>query len=501
MRSNNRNYHFVALSMGLVSLFGGRFAMADSAYSNPKAELRAFDTRIRLAKDKRSEAQSRLQSIESGELDWSEYPAFYGGCQGVCDQGGGRCTAEDYKKIGLTPQMINVPVDGKLRTACAAIYEFNPSLELVSPACKTAVSNCGQVARSNEIRKQKKIISDADRDIRDVQTEKVDFQASMADNGPNCVDCNKPRQPGGWDYAIGMIQALTPTVLGGLNTWMYTKSLSHQTGLYSQYYDRMSAMGIPPAPPPMGFGGGFGGGWGGASPWMVSGYPMVPGMGGFGGPFGGMSGGLGIWGGMGGMPGYGGYPGYGGFGGLPGGGNIWAGGFGVPMSPWGSGFNSAIFPPGAMGGFGGFGGVGAMGGMPGYGGYGGFGGFGGMPGYGGIGGIGGGFGGMPGYGGYGGVGGGFGGMPGYGGYGGIGGGYGGFGGFGGYGGYGGFGGNAQYGAMMQASMQAQMLQSQHAAQAQQNMMLAQQQMMEAQARYYQTAMGAYGGGGGLGGPF
>ncbi len=53
--------------------------------------------------------------------------------------------------------------------------------------------------------------------------------------------------------------------------------------------------------------------------------------------------------------------------------------------------------------------------------------------------------------------------------------------------------NPQYTAMMQASMQSQMLQQQRDMQQQQNMMIAQQQMMEAMSRYQQTASGAAGG--------
>jgi hypothetical protein len=221
-------------------------------------------------------------------------------------------------------------------------------------------------------------------------------------------------------------------------------------------------------------GGGFGG------PYMG---------GGFGGPY--MGGGIGSYGGqicmMNPAACAGAFP-NGGFGGVPGFGGPYAGGgFGGPFG--GGGFGG----PYAGGGFGGPYAGGGFGGPFGGGGFGGpyaGGGFGGP-----YAGGGGGFGGP-----YAGGGGGFGG-PYAGGGGGFGGPYaGGGGGFGGpYGGASGGGGNLQYMAMMQASIQSQMLQAQRAAQAQQDLMLASQQIYEAQQRYYQTMMSAYGGGGGGGG--
>jgi hypothetical protein len=243
-----------------------------------------------------------------------------------------------------------------------------------------------------------------------------------------------------------------------------------------------SGYGMPMSPVGAGFNSGLYpfGSYGGA------GYPMGGGYGGgaiIGAIIGGISGG-----------GYGGYPSMGGYGGYPmGGGYPMVGGYGgYPSGGYGGGAIIGAIVGGISGG--------AYSGYPsGYGGA-----YGGYPGA--IGGYGGGYGGYPsgGYGGgaivgaiIGGISGGYaGGYPSYGGVG-IGGGLGygsGYGsGFGGgvYPGYGGGIGNPQYSAMLQSSMQNQILAAQRAQTSQQDLMIASQQIYQAQSNYNQTLSGVY----------
>lgn len=266
-----------------------------------------------------------------------------------------------------------------------------------------------------------------------------------------------PTKPSGWDYALGFLQTVVPGALSGLGLYYQSKAVNKYWGGYNNYLQQCATVGVPcQQPMPVGvLGGAFGPGIG-----AYSGYApgMFPGAYNVGGGFN-----LGFNGAM----------------GLPS--PINGGSFGMmpqlpmlpPMAmpyqnPYMGGFQAgagAYFGAGTMpyptpyfGG--GLTGGAYMGGYP--------------PGY--MGGT------YPGYG--------AGSM------------------FGGGGLWGGLSpySNPQYQAMMQASLNSQMLQSQRALESQQNMMYSQQALFEAQQNYYQTylqsQMGQFGAlGGSAYGPY
>ena len=486
-------------------------------------EMRHTDDRIKSDTDE-------MNKLKAGALD-NVPPYNQGNCDEACKPNQGNCSADVFKIVqqrvpGYDPNKSLLDNNGV--TACEVIFKAfpHPRDEGVKPGCVTAVQACGRVQKQLKIQTLTNEITQLQTDKKNEKSEQHDISANLKDAEKRCPNCDamsawanamRPQTPSvGQDIAM-VASSLTPALMGGLNTWMYAKSLNTQAQMYSQglnaynsEYGNMlntyATIGVPP-PSPMMYGTGMGmgglgfGGMGMGMPYGMGGFgslpingSFMPGMGGYGMPLGmglgmgmgmpygmGMPGlglGLGMMPGMGmpglglglgmmpglGMPGM--MPGMGGYGmGSPygmGGMPMFTAGWGSPMYPYGTGFNSPLFPFGSAGGM--MPGMGMPGMMPGMGGmpYG----MGGMPGmgmpYGGMGPLGGPMGGYSPYGmpyGMGGPGSGFGYYNPY---------------LSGLGGYG-----------------SPMLGALNSAQAQQDTMLAQQQVYAAQSRLYQTQMSAY----------
>lgn len=173
------------------------------------------------------------------------------------------------------------------------------------------------------------------------------------------------REPTFGETAAGIIQALTPSILGGLTLKAHTSAIKQQTGVVSDYLNYCVQVGIPCQSP---WGAGFAGGMG-YPPNMYGSFGSLP----LGGPFGGgvtsLFGGAGGPGGIGGLGNVGGFqaiPLSGGYFGGPLGSNTLGGNLGSPFggttslfggaggqfgSPFGSPFAATPFGSPFGGGF------------------------------------------------------------------------------------------------------------------------------------------------------
>ena len=505
---------------GLVLAFGApaQAWAANSIEAAKKAAQRDLREKQKEIVDKeadKKDVRNRIKVLEGYREQNIEIPVegsdsgFNNPCD--CKPGTSACTKDDYVKLAKISED-QIESVTSIAGGCVRLFEAR---KMISTVCRDlAVYQCGQIKIDRALSNKRQELVDLDKEIAALKVEKKELKTRLEDIGNgNCDDCGVSGGAGGYMWGGGnvYVESREPTtgelILGGLQTflpyaalgvgaWQSANAVGAYADNYSNYLQQCATVGVPCGQPMMvggGMGGfGMGGGWGMGGPGLgiYGGIGMGTGMG-MGGMYPGMgAGGLYAGVGMGGMypgMGMGGmYPGMGmggmypgmGMGGMyPGagagiylGGNLGTGGWGMPTYPYGTGFGSPLFPYGPIGGGAGVylgGGIGA--GFPYGGGYGSIGG--GYPYGGGYGSIGGGY---PYGGGYGSIGGGY---PYGGGYGSIGGGY----------PYGG-GYNGQYSAMMQASLQAQMLQAQRSAESQRDIMAAQQELYAQQQRLYQTVL-------------
>ena len=476
---------------GLVLAFG---APAQAWAANPmEAEKKATQRDLRENKraiiDKDADKDSvrkRIKVLEGYREQNIEIPVegfdseFNNPCD--CKPGTSACTKDDYVKLAKISED-QIESVTSIAGGCVRLFEAR---KMISTPCRDlAVYQCGQIKIDRALSSKRQDLVDLDKEIAALKVAQKALKTRLEDIGNgNCDDCGVSGGAGGYMWGGGnvYVESREPTtgelILGGLQTflpyaalgvgaWQNANAVGAYADNYSNYLQQCATVGVPCGQPMMmggGMGGlGMGGGWGMGGPGLgiYGGIGMGAGMGmGMGGMYPGMgAGGLYAGVGMGGMypgMGMGGmYPGMGmggmypgmGMGGMyPGagagiylGGNLGTGGWGMPTYPYGTGFGSPLFPYGPIGGGAGI----YLGGNLGVG----------FP-YGG--------------GGYGSIGG----YP-----------YGG----GGYG-YGSGGYNGQYSAMMQASLQAQMLQAQRSAESQRDIMAAQQELYAQQQRLYQTVL-------------
>ncbi|MFZ9595259.1 MAG: hypothetical protein ACO3A2_04190 [Bdellovibrionia bacterium] len=449
-------------------------------------------------------------------------------------------SSKGVSEVGKTGADASNPLNPNLCEEIFESFKREDKIEEISPQCKRRLMSCFPTQIGFEIRALEIQNKECEETNSKIQTEIAEIKAELKDKY-GCVNCTQNtsatggsvvggmgygfgmmgpagfvnRVPSKGEVAMGVIAALTPAMIGGMNLGayaigqnaysnMYSNYMNNQNGMYSAYVDANNWVGVPSMPgflSPPGYMGGFGfmggplGGMGlGLGMGMGMGMPgMMMGMGmGMPGMMMGMPMGLGMGIGMGvGMPGM--------MMGMPMGmgmgmpGMMMGMGMGMPMGlGMGLGMGVGMGMPGMMGmGMGmpmgtGMGlGMGVGMGMPGYTGFPGAAMGMGMPGMMmgtgmglgapfGMGGmpvstmpVGGGFG----------MGMGMGAMP----YGGL--------------GYG----NPQYQSMLNAQMMQASMAPQYAMQNQGDMMLAQQQLMQAQQRLQQLQMGSFSMGMAMGG--
>lgn len=331
------------------------------------------------AKSDLSQVCERLCSVNCSEEDLQKMKIYGTVSKNLCQEIGKVLSAWRGSKIEVSVQCKSAIQDATARGCLDEKPVIRSTLDVEGQAATVAQWQ----ARCDDL---KEAVDDSQEEVDNLKEELSAARRAC----PNCelLEKMKPRTPGTLDYVLGALQTLAPTVMQGMamNTWsgMIKDNANAWSSMYGQYMDYCSATGNPCMGPwsMMGYGGG---GWGGGSWGNFWGSPFG------GGPFGGFGGGAGGFG----VPNP--FGAGGGANGIPLGGNFLGGGFspfggpsmnangmingwGSPVSPFGTGFNSAVFPNGPWAGTGismgpvaypfgmGTGGMGGMGmGMPMYG--------------------------------------------------------------------------------------------------------------------------------------